>query len=103
MTPPDCLLTLDVPRTLEDEVVDALRAWPQWQGRIHRVHSESLGQTVPLGRALEKMRGCALRTQFSLALAQADVAPLIDALRQRMPAPDLHWWATPVLASGTLA
>lgn len=103
MSTHDCLLTLDMPRALEDGLADILRADTLWSARIHRVHSESMGASVVLGRSLEKMRGSAQRTQFSLLMMQSELPLLLDTLRQRLPGADLHWWVTPVLASGTLA
>lgn len=103
MSPADCLLTFDLPRRLEDEVVDVLRTWPQWQGRVQRLRCEVLGQSAALSSAVEKLHGSAQRTQFSLALPAADAAPLVAALQQRLPSPDIHWWLSPVLARGTLA
>ncbi|MDD0811090.1 DUF3240 family protein [Curvibacter sp. RS43] len=101
-----CLLTLSLPPALEESLLDALQTLPAlgptpgpftvWQGQL-------LGPGVALLSAMEQVQGRAKRSLVQLPLPPADVPAVVQALRDTLRHPDVHWWSTPVLAHGSLA
>ncbi len=99
---PDCLFTLDLPRVLEDDVLDALMQYPNWASRIQLLESEAAGSAVRLLQATEKVRGRAVRSQLSLLIQSEQVQALCQVLDEHFANADMQWWVTPVMASGRL-
>lgn len=99
---PDCLLTLAVPVALEDDLLDLLRAQAPRVPGFTLVPAQGMGTHVHLASAMEQVQGRARRVLVQLALPQADVALVIDALRAALPTPQVAYWVTPLLAFGRL-
>ena len=102
LPPPDCLLTLAVPAALEDDVLDTLRALPHLAPGFTLTRAEGLGAHIALDTALEQVQGRARRVVVQMAVRQAHLQPLLDALRQALPTPQAAYWAVPLLAFGRL-
>lgn len=100
--PPDCLLTLAVPHALEDEVLDTLRALPDLVPGFTLVKAHGLGAHIELDSAMEQVQGRARRIMVQMALQQAHLPALMDALQQALPNPQVTYWVVPLLAFGRL-
>lgn len=100
--PPDCLLTLIVPSALEEDLLDLLRGQPRLAPGFTLIPAQGMGSHIHLATSMEQVRGRAQRVLVQLALAQAQITPLIELLRQAFPTPQIAYWATPLLAFGRL-
>ena len=98
-----CLLTLSLPKALEETLLDALQALPEHPGPYTVLLGHSLGAGVDLPSAMEQVKGRARRTLVQTVLAESTVPPLIQALQAAVPHPDISWWTTPLLQHGRLA
>ena len=65
---PDCLLTLAVPRALEEEILDALLALPELAPGFTVVPGQGIGRSVELASTMEQVQlngtGAAAVRQF---------------------------------------
>lgn len=98
--PPDCLLTLALPRTLEEEVLDTLMAHPELAPGFTVLQGQGMGANVVLASAMEKVQGRARRVFVQVALAQSRVPVLIETLQQALENPKITYWVVPLLAFG---
>jgi hypothetical protein len=99
----DCVLTLALPASLEEEVLDHLLAHPEWVDGFSIAHQEGFGSGASLVSAMERVRGRARRSVLTVLMETAHVEPLLQGLRQAFPTPDILWWSMPVTASGRFA
>ncbi len=97
---PDCLLTLAVPQSLEEEILDALLALPDMAPGFTVVRGQGVGAHIELTSTLEQVQGRARRVIVQVALQQAHLPVLIDTLRQSLPNPQIAYWVTPLLGFG---
>lgn len=97
---PDCLLTLAAPSTLEEELLDALLALPDWVPGFTVMRAQGMGRHVELASPLEKVQGRARRVMVQVAMHQQDISPLLDTLRNALPTPQLAYWVVPLLSFG---
>ena len=100
--PPYYLLTLVVPTALEEDLLDMLRSQPRLAPGCTLIPAQGMGAHIHLASSMEQVQGLAQRVLVQLALAQAQVAPLIELLRQAFPTPQIAYWATPLLTFGRL-
>ncbi len=100
--PPDCLLTLAVPRALEEELIDVLMAHPGHAPGFTLLHGFGLGSRVQLDSAMEQVQGRARRVFVQVALPRERVAPLLALLAQELQNPAIAWWLVPLLGFGRL-
>lgn len=99
---PDCLFSLSIPQDLEDEVLDALMALPALAPGFTVVRGHGMGAHIELATAMEQVQGRARRVLVQIAMAQGQVAPLLDALRSTLRNANLVYWVLPLLAFGRL-
>lgn len=97
---PDCLLTLAVPKALEEEILDALLSLPTLAPRFTVVPGQGIGRHVELASTMEQVQGRARRVLVQVAMEQAQVQPLIDTLRAALPSPQVAYWVVPLLTFG---
>jgi hypothetical protein len=97
---PDCLLTLALPRALEEEVLDTLMAHPELASGFTVLQGQGMGTHVELASAMEQVQGRARRVFVQVALAQARVPALIEILQQALENPRITYWVVPLLAFG---
>ena len=100
--PPYYLLTLVVPTALEEDLLDMLRSQPRLAPGFTLIPAQGMGAHIHLASSMEQVQGRARRVLVQLALAQSQVAPLIELLRQAFPTPQIAYWATPLLTFGRL-
>lgn len=99
---PDCLLTLAVPVTLEEEILDTLRTLPDLAPGFTLVKAEGMGAHIALDSAMEQVQGRARRVMLQMAVQQVHLPTLLDALRHTLPNPQVAYWVMPLLAFGRL-
>lgn len=97
-----CLLTLNLPLALEDEVLDVLLAHPDWTDGFSVVHTEAFGPDVELPSVMEQIRGRAKRCDVRLSLARERLDVVLAALRQACPNPSIAYRVIPVESHGCL-
>jgi hypothetical protein len=97
-----CLLTLNLPLALEDEVLDVLLAHPDWSDGFSVVHTEAFGRDVALPSVMEQIRGRAKRCDVRLSLARDRVELVLAALKHACPNPSISYRVLPVESHGCL-
>ncbi len=97
---PDCLLTLAVPRALEEEILDALLSQPTLAPGFTVLPGQGIGRQVELTSTMEQVQGRARRVLVQVAMQQSQVQSLIDILRAALPSPQIAYWVTPLLTFG---
>ncbi|MFO1504129.1 MAG: DUF3240 family protein [Steroidobacteraceae bacterium] len=99
----DCLLTLSCPAEVEEELIDLLREHPQWVSGFTSLTAEGFGSGTTLHSAMEQVRGRSRRRLLQVVLSQANVQPLLEALRSAIPSEEVAWWTVPVNGFGRFA
>lgn len=99
----DVCLILILPKGLEARVLDKLLQHPQWVGPFNTHRVEGHGNPDGIESAREQVRGRAERVRIEILMDTSHVAELLQELRADLPSPDVAWWQSPVLDSGTLA
>ena len=97
---PQCLLRLNIPPNLEEDVVDLLLASgeiPGFQSYPTRGHGQVGAMTIA-----EQVEGRRNRVQFEIVLETEQVEALLDKLKSAFPLPDIIYWILPVTQSGRL-
>jgi len=95
-----CLLRLNIPPDLEEDVVDLLLASeeiPGFQSYPIRGHGQVGAMTIA-----EQVEGRRNRVQFEVVLDNDQLETLIKKLRKALPVPDIIYWVLPVASSGRL-
>ena len=100
---PDVCLTLVIPPSLEDALVDFLLAHPDQVGHFTSRPVDAHGGDIRYGSTSEQVRGRALRLRIQALMAGADVHQLLDDLRDQLPGADIYYWTAPVLQAGRLS
>lgn len=105
LTPADlnCLFTLALPLALEEELLDVLRAHADLVPGFSVLQGQGVGVGASLDSAMERVQGRARRIVVQAVVRQADVALLVARLAAVMPSPQVTYWVTPLLLSGSLA
>ena len=96
-------LQLWLPASLQDELTDALLAWP---GRIEVFQvfeASAFGPAVALRLAREQVRGSAAWIGAQLQIEADRLDPLLDHLRAQAVLAGLRWSATPLISAGSLS
>lgn len=95
-----CLLRLNIPPSLEEDVVDLLLASdeiPGFQSYPIRGHGQVGAMTIA-----EQVEGRRNRVQFEVVLESDNLEALLTKLKEALPVPDIIYWVSPISASGRL-
>jgi hypothetical protein len=95
-----CLLRLNIPPNLEEDVVDLLLASeeiPGFQSYPTRGHGQVGAMTIA-----EQVEGRRNRVQFEIVLDNKLLEALLQKLKKSLPVPDIIYWVLPISASGRL-
>lgn len=96
------LLSLVVPRGVEDAVVDLLLAHPDLVPGFTTSPGEGHGVRVELLDAGEQVRGSARRVMVRIICERNAANQVLALIKQILPKANLFYWIVPVLASGRL-
>jgi len=101
MVTDEFLLRLNVPPSLEEDVVDLLLASRQISG-YQSYPIRGHGQVGAMSIA-EQVAGRRDRIQFEIVLHSTSLQPLLDELKKAFPVRDIIYWVLPVAQSGRLS
>lgn len=96
----DCLLTLVVPASIEDALLEHLAAHPEWSDSLMVAHQDGMGSGASLVSAMEKVRGRARLALVTMPMQAQQVEALLVSVRHAFPTPALSWWTVPLTAYG---
>lgn len=99
----DALLTLAIPTSLEEDIVDFLLERPELASGFTLVSAQGLGAGAPLLSPMERVQGRSAGKLVLIAGQVGRLQTLLRVLAADMPAPHVHYWMTPLLAGGRLA
>lgn len=99
----DTLLTLAIPVSLEEDILDFLLLHPKWASGFSVVKAQGMGQGAPLQSNMELVHGRSGRQLVVIPGVAADLLHLLQAMAEELPSPQVSYWMTPVTASGRLA
>lgn len=94
------LLRLNIPPSLEEDVVDLLLASAEvagFQSYPVRGHGEAGVMTIA-----EQVEGRRIRVQFEIVLETEALEILLQQLKEALPVADIAYWVSPISASGSL-
>ena len=94
------LLRLNIPPSLEEDVVDLLLAATEIPG-FQSYHTRGHGQVGAMTIA-EQVEGRRNRVQFEIVLDSNQLEALLEKLKAAFPVPDIIYWVLPVSKSGRL-
>ena len=103
MQPRDTCLTIVLPRSLEENLVDHLLQHPELVAGFTTTQVEGHGPAVPLRGTAEEVRGRSRRIQVQIVMNGADARTLVDHLKAELPNPEVAYWMLPVLDFGRFA
>lgn len=101
--PHDTLLTLTIPVSLEEDVLDFLLTHPQWASGFSVLAAQGMGQGARLQSSMEMVHGRSARKLVLIAGAHADLLQLVQVLAAEIPSPEVVYWMSPLLSCGSLA
>lgn len=99
----DTLLTLAIPVSLEEDLIDFLLLHPKWAGGFTITKAEGAGQGTRLRSPMEMVHGRSARKLLLIGGVKPELESLLAALAEEIPSPEVDYWMTPILASGRLA
>ena len=94
------LLRLNIPPSLEEDIVDLLLASDEIPG-FQSYHTRGHGQVGAMTIA-EQVAGRRNRVQFEIVLDSDQLDDLLLKLKASFPVPDIIYWILPVARSGRL-
>lgn len=96
----DAMLTLALPVSLEEDVLDFLLLHPAWAGGFTVLNAQGMGRGAALPSAMEKVQGRSRRKLVLIAGVEADLRSLLAALAAEIRSPEVAYWISPILAFG---
>lgn len=99
---PSCLLTIALPVSLEEEVLDLLRSQRDLVTGFTVVPGHGVGQDAPLTTMMERVEGRARRALVYLVMRTADVDILASRMGTTIQSKEVFYWAVPLVSSGRL-
>lgn len=95
------ILTLNVPPSLEEAVVDCLLTFESEQGftsyAVNSHHHINDGLSVA-----EQVSGRQKKIRFQMYVAEENLSALLSRLKQEFSGVGVHYWVLPVLEDGYL-
>lgn len=98
----DAMLTLAIPVTLEEEILDFLMLHPQWASGFSIIDAQGMGHGASLLSTMEKVQGRCKRKLVFIVGRDPDLHLLLQALGQEIRNHDVAYWITAVSAFGRL-
>jgi hypothetical protein len=99
--PSEYLLRVNIPPSLEEDIVDLLLSSTDIKG-YQSYPTRGHGQVGAMSIA-EQVAGRRDRVQFEIVLDGASLEPLLENLKKAFPVRDVIYWVLPVVQSGRLS
>ncbi|GAA4019366.1 DUF3240 family protein [Actimicrobium antarcticum] len=99
----DALLTLAIPITLEEDVLDFLLLHPALASGFSIMDAQGMGQGSVLQSTMERVQGRSTRKLVLIVGNEVHLRQLIAALAQEIRNPNVAYWISPVSCYGRLA
>jgi len=96
----DCCLTLMLPKSIEETLVEHLLDHPEWVRGFSTLDASGHGAAGVAHTTAELVRGASRRVKVQVIMNREDAAALIDHLRATMTNAEVTYWLTPVLEVG---
>jgi hypothetical protein len=101
MTHADYLITLHVPPSLEEAVVDCLLSFESAQGfssfAVNAHHHSNHGSSLA-----ELVSGRQGKISFQMYVEKNDIGAVLNQLKTGFSGAGLHYWVTPVIEQGLI-
>ncbi len=101
--PLNCLLTIVVPKALEEQLIDQLLERPDWVVGFTSYRVEGHGSAVKHHSLAEEVRGRSARLQVQMVMNTDDADLLIRQLRIDLPNPEVVYWKALIAEFGDFA
>lgn len=98
----DAMLTLTIPVSLEEDVLDFLLLHPHWASGFSIIEAQGMGQGASLLSTMEKVQGRCRRKLVFIVGSENTLPLLLQALKEEIRNSDVAYWITPVSAFGRL-
>lgn len=102
MNPPDCCLTLIVPKALEENLLDLLLEHEALGRGFITAEVEGHGRNATYQSSAEKVRGRTRQVEMKIILQHADTHTLLQDIKQAFPRANIMYYAAPVTELGSL-
>lgn len=99
----DCLLTIAFPASLEEEVLDLLRARTEWVSGFSLLAADGFGAGARELSTIEQVLGRSRRRLVQILMHSEQVPLLRDAIAAQFQTADMAWWQSPVSGFGRFA
>jgi hypothetical protein len=93
-------LTLILPRSLEEALIDALLRHPDRIGPFTAHPAEGHGAPGAIVSPAEKVRGRTERVRIDILVDRERAPNLVTGLREEFRGAQVFWWLSPVLDAG---
>lgn len=96
-------LTLVLPRSLEEALVDHLLEHPEWVPGFTTCPVDGHGHGVVYRASAEQVRGRVARVMVQIVTESDKAEALLTHLRESLRSPEIAWWTVPVSGFGRFA
>ncbi|MEO1767046.1 DUF3240 family protein [Thiobacter aerophilum] len=96
-------LTIVLPRSLEEALVDHLLEHPEWVPGFTTQVVDGHGRGVVYRGSAEQVRGRVVRVMVQIVTERDKADALLAHLRESLVSPEIAWWTMPVSGFGRLA
>ncbi|HZP88859.1 MAG TPA: DUF3240 family protein [Burkholderiales bacterium] len=103
MKPFDCMLTIVVPKSLEEQLIDRLLEHSESVVGFTTTQVEGHGRAVKRHGIAEEVRGRSRRIQVQLVMNSEDAWLLLRDLKSDFANPEIAYWMLPISAFGRFA
>jgi len=103
MKPQDTCLTIVLPHSLEENLVDHLLGHPEYAAGFTTIQVDGHGQSISRHGIAEQVRGRSRRVQIQIVMNGEDAKALIEHLKASLPSKEVAYWMSPVMEFGRFA
>jgi len=99
----DVVLTISLPISLEEDLLDHLLEHPEWVSGVTTTPAEGFGRDTQLQTTVEQIRGRARRRVVTVLIEEEHLDSLLASLRTAFHSQQMAYWVTPLLQFGRFA
>lgn len=96
-------LTLILPRSLEEQMIDFLLCHPERIGPFTTHPADGHGAPGAMSSPAEQVRGRTERVRIDILIDQDQARTLVACLEEEFRGASIFWWLSPVLDAGSFA